>query len=142
MEEYRFSRRLFSDVPVERFWVLWWDIADRILPPLLPEEACRETHQFDIATGLMDKYETMQAAVRIVQHRADRWMGILATAGYSGWDFYEVIKHHFVQLRRLAVNHDQRKLAWKRHRLMAKPRFIIPRQRLACHWSSSESEED
>ncbi|KAI1413401.1 hypothetical protein F5Y13DRAFT_29442 [Hypoxylon sp. FL1857] len=140
---YKVTRKLLSDVTIRQFWRLWWGAADDIVLPLLPEEACRDpwwvlreewpdgsdySDGSDDLDGSEAESELRIRYEEIEQKREHQWLALLRDAGYEGWEYDQVIKFHFTRFWLLAKAHRQRLVSWKRHRLMAKPRFIMTKR--------------
>ncbi|KAM0811713.1 putative Fungal N-terminal domain-containing protein [Seiridium cardinale] len=122
---YDLMRKCLHDISIERFWKTWWEIVDIILPPLLPEEACREPRWLLEGEEYWDDGKVEDIKHQVSQAREERWATMLRNAGYEKWNFKKVIKHHFVGYLKIAQAHKERKGLWRHRRLMAKPRFIV-----------------
>jgi hypothetical protein len=136
------TRRLLSNVKVERFWAIWWNKVDEILPPLLPEEVCYKPVEFywrkygtDIRYA--KKAELKEFRSDVAQERDTRWAAAVEAAGYNGWDFQDVIKHHLLKFYAQARAYKQRRTSWRYHRLISRPRFILKRRHVMAVGSRS-----
>ncbi|KAK6086927.1 hypothetical protein SCUP234_02020 [Seiridium cupressi] len=125
LRRYDLMRKCLRDVSIERFWKTWWEIVDIILPPLLPEEACREPRWLLEGEEYWDDDKVEDIKHQVSQAREERWATMLRNAGYKKWNFKNVIKHHFVGYLKIAQAHKERKGRWRHRKLMAKPRFIV-----------------
>ncbi|KAK9412869.1 putative Fungal N-terminal domain-containing protein [Seiridium unicorne] len=125
LRRYDLMRKCLHDISIERFWKTWWEIVDIILPPLLPEEACREPRWLLEGEEYWDDDKVEDIKHQVSQAREERWATMLRNAGYKKWNFKNVIKHHFVGYLKIAQAHKERKGRWRHRRLMAKPRFIV-----------------
>ncbi|KAI1455783.1 hypothetical protein F4805DRAFT_434823 [Annulohypoxylon moriforme] len=118
---YKTIRKLLFNVPIVRFWTIWWTILDQILPPLSTEEAC---------CGKRYPSQAFEKrVVAVVKLREDKWADMLKTAGYGGLDFGEVIKRHFAKYLLLCSMAIQRRDRWKSHRLVGRLRPLGSRRR-------------
>ncbi|KAK9416809.1 putative Fungal N-terminal domain-containing protein [Seiridium unicorne] len=122
MKTYKMLRVALIEVPLEKFWVIWWGITDEIVLPLLKEEACKRGRPVWSPLGppYLDAFIAEKA-----QKRVDRWAVVLKNAGYRGWNFEDVIKVHFEPFLLHAEAYRQRKLSFKRHRRMTKPKVNL-----------------
>ncbi|KAK9783949.1 putative Fungal N-terminal domain-containing protein [Seiridium cardinale] len=131
MEIYKMLRVALIEVPLEKFWMIWWDIADEIVLPLLKEEACKGGRPVWSPLGppYLDAFKAEKA-----QKRVDRWAVALKNAGYRGWNFEDVIKVHFAPFLLHAEAYRQRKLSFKRHRRMTKPKVNLRMRAYTTSW--------
>lgn len=124
---YTIIRRCCADVPLESFWAYWWYMVNGILVPLRPEEACNGPYIFfEKAFGRWPSNEQVESYRNDLADARDmRWDAALKAAGYSkDWDFQDVIRDHCTKMLVKARAYKQRKAAYKRHRLVVKPRFF------------------
>ncbi|KAM0809546.1 putative Fungal N-terminal domain-containing protein [Seiridium cardinale] len=131
MEIYKMLRVALIEVPLEKFWMIWWGIADEIVLPLLKEEACKGVRLVWSPLGpqYLDAFKVEKA-----QKRVDRWAVALKNAGYRGWNFEDVIKVHFAPFLLHAEAYRQRKLSFKRHRRMTKPKVNLRMRAYTTSW--------
>ncbi|KAI0377687.1 hypothetical protein F5Y04DRAFT_175138 [Hypomontagnella monticulosa] len=111
LQLYRAIRKILFSYPIEEFWIVWWEAVDRILPPLSREE-------------LWDYTDDNTCGTR----RDERWAKVLHASGYEGWDFEDVIKFHLTGFFLKCKALIERRVYWKRHRLVASPKPIWLRQ--------------
>lgn len=141
---YKTIRKQLLDVGTIRFWRIWWMIANDVILPLLPEEACCEPwwtkyeHWQDVVeetTKLvikrlrikqLKKVEELRA--QFEQKRLDRWQELRNKFGYEGLEDKQMFRFRFTRFWLLAKAHRQRLVSWKHHRLMARPRFILTKE--------------
>lgn len=123
-------------------------MADHILLALRAEEACyhpRWTVDFICSTEFRmwdypSKWSMRQVEKnkeKIVREREDRWADYLEGAGYGGWDFRDVINHHFAMCWTRAKAYRHLVKSWKRHRLVGRPRLIMTKNK--SHWRSTKA---
>ncbi|KAI1375306.1 hypothetical protein F4677DRAFT_134202 [Hypoxylon crocopeplum] len=123
---YKKTRKLLFNCSVEDFWNIWWKTVDDILPPLLPEKACRWLErEFWADTDSLCGLTREEQSAWVPRRREDQWAAMLEAAGYGGMDFGEVIKCHFTKFLVKSKASSQRRARWRGHRLMASPKFII-----------------
>ncbi|KAI0150042.1 hypothetical protein F4776DRAFT_189852 [Hypoxylon sp. NC0597] len=131
---YKNVRMLLFDFPIEEFWTIWWEAVDHILPPLLPEEACREIGELGDDGNFFKIYDDRLMWLEIVaRRREERWKSMLEAAGYGGMDFEEVINCHFTKFLVLCKALVERRDAWRRHRLVGSPMSMQLRRRRRGH---------
>lgn len=103
MSQYHKMREQHAKKSVDEFWHIWFEAVDEILPPLLPEEACRrKLVPKVIRRGDGVPYEVSreyfeQKAQKVLTGRQVRIRNALQKAGYAGIEYSEVIKVHFGQ---------------------------------------------
>lgn len=134
---YVLLRKVCPRIPIESFWVHWWDNMDTILPPTVsipaPQDAM-EVPNYD---------ERLAYRAYLEKARDYRWRASLERAGYKDWDYGDVIRHHCTKMLLKARAYKEKETAWKRHRLVTRPRFIRNRPSKSSNvqpeeeWSSS-----
>ncbi|KAI0158529.1 hypothetical protein BJ166DRAFT_306463 [Pestalotiopsis sp. NC0098] len=114
-------RKAYSKIPIESFWAYWWGNIDTILPPVVDFSS----HEKEI---VWMNYEDVPANKEDMERtRDDRWRAALEKAGYKNWDYKDVIRDHCTKMLLKARAYKEKEIAWKRHRLVTKPRFVRKR---------------
>lgn len=135
-------RKAYSKIPIESFWAYWWGNMNTILPPVVDFQS----HEEEMDLLKWDKHaaymEDMESA------RDDRWQASLEQAGYKNWDYRDVIRDHCTKMLLKARAYKEKEIAWKRHRLVTRPRFVRKRPSKSSNvqseeeWSSSSEDTE
>lgn len=127
---YEITRKLFLDFTIKQFWGFWRKTADDVLLPFLPEEACRNPWWVRYTYPHEGSKAQLKELREQIQHkRLNRWPALIKKAEYKEREYDQVIKYHFTRFWILAKAHRQRLTSWKHHKLMAKPRFFLEKQK-------------
>lgn len=128
---YSFIKKVYLKIPIESFWVHWWDNIDIILPSIADIPSPQEEVNLGFKGLLVHKNDIENA-------RDDRWRASLERAGYRNWDYQDVIRHHCTKMLLKARAYKEKEIAWKRHRLVTKPRFVRKRPSKSFNVQSEE----